>query len=366
MSTTDTEIAILGAGLSGLAVAEALAGRGIDQRLLEARERVGGRVLSEAGEGGHGPRYDLGPAWLWPQNTRMLRLVSRLGIPLFEQHAAGRLVFEDHTGAVRRDLDMVPMAGSLRVAGGLARVADALAAALPDGTLALGHRIERIEAEGDHLCLSGTGPEGPVTLRARQVVLALPPRLVAERISFTPTLPAQRCAQLAAVPTWMAGQAKLVAVYDDAFWRAAGLSGDAISHRGPLAEIHDATAGPNPEGEAALFGFVHPSWLARGREAALRRAAVAQLAALFGAQAAEPRALLLKDWSADSLTATDADRGAPTGHPAYRPILLGDAPWVGRLHLAGSETARENGGFLEGALEAAEQALAHLGIPTPA
>ncbi len=38
----------------------------------------------------------------------------------------------------------------------------------------------------------------------------------------------------------MAGHAKVVALYERPFWREQGLSGDAISHCGTLAEIHDA------------------------------------------------------------------------------------------------------------------------------
>ena len=45
----------------------------------------------------------------------------------------------------------------------------------------------------------------------------------------------------------------------------------------------------------------------------------------------------------------------PAGHPEYRP-----RPPTGRLIFAGSETAPEDGGFLEGALAAAEAARAHL------
>ncbi|MEM1154111.1 MAG: hypothetical protein AAGI44_08210 [Pseudomonadota bacterium] len=47
--------------------------------------------------------------------------------------------------------------------------------------------------------------------------------------------------ELGGVPTWMAGQAKVVAVYESPFWRDSGFSGDAMSRKGPLIEIHDAS-----------------------------------------------------------------------------------------------------------------------------
>ena len=89
--THDTEVCIIGAGLSGLALASALRAEGRDVTVLEARDRPGGRVLSQAG-------HDLGPSWVWPQNRRMLALLDRLGLRHFPQHATGRLVFEDAGG----------------------------------------------------------------------------------------------------------------------------------------------------------------------------------------------------------------------------------------------------------------------------
>ena len=51
----DTDICIIGAGLSGLALAAKLQAEGRDVIVLEARDRRGGRVLSKDG-------YDLGPS----------------------------------------------------------------------------------------------------------------------------------------------------------------------------------------------------------------------------------------------------------------------------------------------------------------
>jgi monoamine oxidase len=116
----DTDICIIGAGLSGLSLATALKAEGRDVMVLEARDRVGGRVLSHNG-------YDLGPSWIWPHNHRMLALLNDLDLQTFAQHASGRLVFEDVEGRIRRDLDFATMSGALRVEGGLSRVTHALA-----------------------------------------------------------------------------------------------------------------------------------------------------------------------------------------------------------------------------------------------
>lgn len=319
----DTDIAIVGAGLSGLALGCLLRAEGRDVTILEARDRVGGRILSIAG-------HDLGPAWIWPHQSRMLALAARLGLSVFEQHSAGRLVFEDARGAIRRDLQMATMGGALRIAGGLGQVAAGLAGELGPA-VRLGHAVQGLQETAQGVTLHGPG----FSLSARWAVMALPPRLAAGLGVPVPD-----------VPTWMAGHAKLLAVYDRPFWRAAGLNGDAVSHLGPLAEIHDAS--PASAEHGALFGFAVPGAASRP---GFQAAALDQLARLFGAEAAQPRSVHIKDWSRDKATATDADQTPPSAHPRYLPI-----PSTRRVVFAGSETAPGEGGYLEGALEAAEAA----------
>jgi monoamine oxidase len=324
----ETEICIIGAGLSGLALGNMLRSEGRDVTILEARDRVGGRVLSQRG-------YDLGPSWIWPHNHRMLALASRLGLRSFPQHASGRLVFEDADGAIRRDLDFATMGGALRIEGGLARVTDTLAKELGD-SLQLDHTVRSVTEDAAGVKLVGENFEA----RAARVVFAMPPRLILGLGVAVPD-----------APTWMAGQAKLIATYSAPFWRESGLNGDAISHRGPLVEIHDAS--PAGEGGGALFGFAKPG---AARSPEFRDAAVSQLVRLFGSLAATPHEVFVKDWSEDAATATQADRIPSAGHPTYRAI-----PSTARLIFAGSETSAVDGGFLEGALAAAEAAHASLG-----
>jgi monoamine oxidase len=328
----ETGVCIIGAGLSGLALAKALRAEGRDVTLLEARDRVGGRVLSQDG-------HDLGPSWIWPHNRRMLALLDRLGLPTFAQYASGRLAFEDAGGTIRRDLDFATMGGALRVEGGLARVTDALAVELGD-CLRLACHVRQVIEEANGVTVSTSGG----SVRAAHVVLAMPPRLAARLGVSVPD-----------VPTWMAGHAKLVATYPTAFWREMGLNGDAISHCGPLAEIHDAS--PVGVKAGALFGFAH---VGAARQPGFRDAAIAQLERLFGHEAAAPDDLIIKDWSMDPATATHADLIPPAGHPTYNPL-----PPTRRLLFAGTEVSPEDGGFLEGALAAAEAALADLGAVAP-
>lgn len=336
---------IIGGGLSGLALADMLQRQGHDYLLAEARNRCGGRILTAQVDNA---AFDMGPAWFWPGQPRIAALIQRLGCQKFDQYAQGDLVFEDTTGVAQRGRGFASMQGSWRLHGGLAAMTDALVRGLPK------HRVQ-LNAAVKSLARSASGLTATLTngaaIRADQVVLALPPRIAAG-LTFAPALPDHAIRAMQAVPTWMAGQAKAVAVYDTPFWRDAGLSGDAQSRHGPMVEIHDAS--PAIGGPYALFGFIGVPPSGRQNEQALRQHLLAQLTRLFGAQAADPKALILQDWAFDPWTATDADHAPLSAHPTYGmpPALAG--LWDGTLHFAGTEVAPDFGGYLEGALEAAE------------
>jgi hypothetical protein len=88
----------------------------------------------------------------------------------------------------------------------------------------------------------------------------------------------------------------------------------------------------------------------------LIRAAVQQLARIFGPEAETPCATLLKDWAEDERTASSADIIA-TGHPSPSGVEWVTGPWAGRLLLAGSETSDTDPGYLNGAVEASARSV---------
>lgn len=92
------------------------------------------------------------------------------------------------------------------------------------------------------------------------------------------------------------------------------MSGDGISHRGPLAEIHDAS--PACAAHGALFGFVGVSALERRAEGFnLAERAVEQLRTLYGYEASDPIDVLVQDWANEEFTATEQDgRDKSQGH----------------------------------------------------
>ncbi|MFT5431209.1 MAG: monoamine oxidase, partial [Myxococcota bacterium] len=89
--TPETQVVVIGAGLSGLTAARTLAERDIDCIVVEARDRVGGRVRSE--EIGDGI-FDLGGQWIGDSQPRMQELIKELNIETFPTFHAGRSVMD--------------------------------------------------------------------------------------------------------------------------------------------------------------------------------------------------------------------------------------------------------------------------------
>lgn len=342
----ETDILIVGGGLSGLALADTLEREGRDWFIVEARDRLGGRIVSPAIRD---VRFDLGPTWFWRGQHRLEQLVHRFGLTVFEQYSEGSTVYQDSLGSVQVHRGLSLLQGYLRIAGGMERLIQVLGEELPKSRVLLGSPLESLEQTGNNIHAKAGG----VTVRAGHVVLAVPPRVVAQTIRFEPALPKGTMEEMEAIPTWMAGQAKILAVYDRPYWREAGLSGDVISHRGPMTEIHDAS--PAEGGPYALFGFVGspPDTRAQHPEQILEMSKH-QLVTLFGPNMNEPLSLRMFDWAQEPQTATKDDRVTPRSHPLYGLPQKLQNIWSGAVLLGSTETAPQFGGFLEGALEAAE------------
>jgi monoamine oxidase len=85
------DVVIVGAGLAGLRVAQQLSQRGLSVVVLEARDRVGGRTLSQSIKG---DVLDLGAQWVGPHQHNILRLLDELRIKTFPQFSQGRKMLE--------------------------------------------------------------------------------------------------------------------------------------------------------------------------------------------------------------------------------------------------------------------------------
>jgi monoamine oxidase len=88
----EADVAIVGAGLAGLVAARQLAAAGVRPLVVEARDRVGGRLLNE--EIGDGKVVEIGGQWIGPTQDRIAALAAELGVATFPTYDAGREVLE--------------------------------------------------------------------------------------------------------------------------------------------------------------------------------------------------------------------------------------------------------------------------------
>jgi monoamine oxidase len=317
--------------------------------VLEARNRFGGRVLTVGNDDGED--CDLGPSWFWPGQPLITSLLDRFSIPHYEQFTDGDILLQQAAGHVERSPGPSPMKGARRIQGGINHLVNAIVDRIDSPHRLLAHRVTGLAIDSDVITVDVNGPSGKSQIQAKQIALAIPPRLAA-KLTFTPELPAQAMQQLIETPTWMAGHAKFFAVFDEPFWRQRGLCGTAFSQRGPLAEIHDAS--PDSAQLFSLFGFsgLDPESRTRLGAATFIKQATAQLAELFGDQANQPVAIYFQDWSSERFTTCADDRMPQTHHPQYGLSLQLGTDWDGRLEFISAETSFSNGGLLEGALEA--------------
>jgi monoamine oxidase len=88
-----SDYVVVGAGLAGLSVATQLRQRGASVTVLEARDRVGGRILSAARHEGDGDGVvlDLGAQWVGPEQTRVMELIADLGLTNVQETVPGNI-----------------------------------------------------------------------------------------------------------------------------------------------------------------------------------------------------------------------------------------------------------------------------------
>jgi monoamine oxidase len=104
--SADVDVAVVGAGLAGLAAARDLTAAGRTVLVLEARDRVGGRLLNEPI--GDDQVVEVGGQWVGPTQDRIAALARELGIETFPTYATGQNVVEfegrliRHSGSIPR------------------------------------------------------------------------------------------------------------------------------------------------------------------------------------------------------------------------------------------------------------------------
>ncbi|MGE0930175.1 flavin monoamine oxidase family protein [Peijinzhouia sedimentorum] len=86
------DVIVIGAGVSGLTTAKILKQIGLQVLVLEARDRVGGRVLSQ--QTSFKDKIDLGGQWIGPKQEKITSLCTEMGIEVFKQYNTGKKVLD--------------------------------------------------------------------------------------------------------------------------------------------------------------------------------------------------------------------------------------------------------------------------------
>jgi monoamine oxidase len=434
-----TDVVIIGAGISGLAAAHALVKAGLDVIVLEADDRVGGRLLTKVLD--DGTAFDLGGQWIAgpKEMPRVNKLITEFGLTLFEQMDSARLDVSSHPltslprleqaewewfGAklealaetvdtmhpsltndavaldsvsleewkhqnldsvylqhifdqmVRteytlepKDVSMLFFLYAVKTSGGLDtmidpnggshswRVVEGLAAMCTGLERVLGDRVllERQVYDVIHRDNVVRVVAENAIVEADHVIVALPSNQVT-KIDFDPMLPRRRMWLLERLE--MSSVIKCFALYDTPFWR-----GKAVNPIDPelLVLDHTMDASSHLDGHPALVAFIGGDdavdWSDQPFEA--RKAVVLQeLAKIFGPEALNATSYFDHDWLTEPYIGGGYSCYAPPGvmTAGYESI---PEP-IGRIHFAATETGRVYNGYVEGALEAADRAVAEV------
>lgn len=404
-----TDVVLVGAGFTGLSAALELKQAGIDFVLLEARDRVGGRV--EAIGNGLGERIDSGGQFLCEDMPEVMALAKARGKTFVETYVEGDFITypsmppkdakQTYHGAmaIRERMNGIepddPSIAGMSVAAWLEQQHDPMDAkkafrsmieglwCLPMDKVPLWHLIDndrRITNEVPELQyslretmqslaedLAGDLGERvrlgePVTrvehrpqgvrvvagngvIAARRVLVALPPATAA-KLAFAPALPATLAK---AFGVWESGAViKILMRYPRPFWRDRNLSGMVMWRDLPGLFACDASRDVE---HAALVVFVGGPLALRWRAldaAALRAQVVTRLQEALGPDAGDAVDFSARDWTEDCWSG-----GAysdlivdVTARDAERTILAGAPP----LHFAASELSPSFPGYVEGAI----------------
>jgi monoamine oxidase len=109
----EADVIIVGAGISGMIAARKVLEAGLTPLVLEADERVGGRILTE--EVIPGVPIELGAQWIGDTHQRMFRLAAELGVQTYPQYDEGDTSYDvGGSGVLRENEFQARFASELR------------------------------------------------------------------------------------------------------------------------------------------------------------------------------------------------------------------------------------------------------------
>lgn len=337
-------IIIIGAGLSGLLTAYRLKNQGVPFKILEARPRIGGRILTVPTAGD--TPVEMGATWFGAQHQHLIALLKELEIGYFKQFTTGLASYQPHPNSAAERIQVPPQAPSYRISGGTSNLIHTLHQKLDESEVLLNQTVKQILfKENSVQVISEDIFEG------NKVVLAIPPKLWAKRITFEPALPLNLQAIAEETHTWMEDSIKVAVSYSEPFWLENNRSGMLFSNSGPIVEFYDHCN--QDRTKFALCGFVSPSYKSlskSGRQSHIMH----QLKLVFGKKAEECIDYTECLWEEEQHTyeATDI---APYPHQNNGNPIFRNSFFENKLMISSSESALHYPGYMDGAISSANE-----------
>ena len=346
---TSPKIIIIGGGLSGLLAAALLQKAGFSSILLEARNRLGGRIYTIRPD--TQAHIEMGATWLGKQHRHLINLLDELNIDMVEQYMGPTGFYEPMSVSPPQLVDLPQnQEPSYRIEGGTDTIISALADQLEQNSIRLDEAVNAVEKTPDKLIVRTDKHQ----YTADYVISTLPPKLLADRVSFSPSLPERLTDISSKTHTWMAESIKVAFTFEKPFWRDSKSSGTIFSNVGPVTEMYDHSSGSRYALKGFMNGVYHAETQEKRKELILN-----QLRRFYGDRAENYLSYYDLVWKNDPYTFSNYQETVVphlnNGHDVFQATYLD-----GRLLLAGAETAIEHPGYMDGAVESAQNAVSRL------
>jgi monoamine oxidase len=338
------KIIILGAGLSGLLTAYHLQNKGFEIEIIEARGRIGGRIHTIHSDT---VQVEMGATWFNDIHVNFRKLLNELELDYFEQFMQGISYFEPFSAAAVQEIQIPQNSPSYRVSGGTSQLIETLKNKLIEVAIHLNESVSNLNFENSKALITTQNQ----SFEADYVISTLPQALFTNDIIITPALPQKLSAIAEKTHTWMQDSIKVAFVYAEPFWRNKKYSGTFFSNVGPITEFYDQSNADLDK--FALCGFISSGMEMYSQSERLEKLKT-QLFKVFGQEALDFTSYHETVWAKEEHTKSSSQIGfmyphQNNGHPLFRESYCDN-----RLFFAGTETANQYPGYMEGAVIAAE------------
>lgn len=345
METRKSDLVIIGAGLTGLTLAYLLRAQNLKISILEARGRLGGRILTDYRE--ESAPIEMGATWLGSKHTQLNALLRELGIEIFEQVLGQKAIYEPISTSPHQLVTLPPNnEPSYRIQGGTSALIQQLAARIQPDQIHLNQIVESIRLMNNILQVKSND----IVFEAPLVVSTLPPHLLLARIKVEPEFPFDLANLMKQTHTWMGESIKVGLRFSTPFWRKGHSSGTIFSNIGPIPEMYDHA--DFEDQFYALKGFLNGAYFSMAKGDRLNLILM-QLRKYYGKEVEQFLDYQEAVWRTEPFTyAPYQGHVLPhqnNGHSMYQIPYLD-----GKLFIAGAETASQFPGYMEGAVRSAQ------------